>query len=434
MVLASPPLSLEQARVALADEWTRRDPRSPAEIAAFYREAEGLGADLDAWHQTEERRTWTEQLVYVARSIGAAAAVDIGCGAGHDLRALREAGLSVVGVEPNGELAAALRDDGLRIVSNVAQAPIEDAALLVCVDVLEHVADPESFLAGIAARARPNCVLFETTATFDCGTPLHLPENRGWHPGRVLETHGWQVIDRGERVRVWQRLAPVGTASAGLLICAYRGLTVQTHEAVLSLLGRDGWRRHPVKHGDALISRSRSIAVSRWWAETNDDVFLMIDDDILFDPDEAESVVALAREKRGIACAAYPVRNGGHLAIRGLGAPIHFGPNLPPLELRYAATGFMACHRDVIDALVPTMPLCHGNQPWAFWPLFLPLVIEDAPSGGHNYLSEDWAFSERARQAGFTVWLDPTVKLGHLAVVPINVSNMSLVYGALQHG
>ncbi len=33
---------------------------------------------------------------------------------------------------------------------------------------------------------------------------------------------------------------------------------------------------------------------------------------------------------------------------------------------------------------------------------------------GHIYLSEDWAFCQRARDAGFDCWLDPSIRLGHM--------------------
>jgi hypothetical protein len=62
--------------------------------------------------------------------------------------------------------------------------------------VLEHLTDPEAFLTGIAARAPVGCLLFEATATHDATTPLHLAENRGWHPGRALESQGWRWSTR----------------------------------------------------------------------------------------------------------------------------------------------------------------------------------------------------------------------------------------------
>ncbi|KKM80817.1 hypothetical protein LCGC14_1335930, partial [marine sediment metagenome] len=31
-----------------------------------------------------------------------------------------------------------------------------------------------------------------------------------------------------------------------------------------------------------------------------------------------------------------------------------------------------------------------------------------------EYVSEDWAFDQRARELGYSIWADPTIKLGHM--------------------
>jgi hypothetical protein len=85
----------------------------------------------------------------------------------------------------------------------------------------------------------------------------------------------------------------------------------------------------------------------------------------------------------------------------------------------------------VIEAMVPTLPLCHEATHFSFWPLFDFRVVEDAHTGGHNYLSEDWNFCERAIELGFKVWLDPTLMLGHLGTVAIHAGNMDAIHSAV---
>lgn len=431
MTLADRP-TIQDARSALAAEWASAAPATPDEVLAFYEGSQQLQHDLDAWHREPERRSWTEMLVYIAGQIGAKRAVDIGAGAGYDLKALRDAGLShLCAVEPNQALAWHMIDAGIvdALLNTVDQdwSYVEQADLLVCFDVLEHVPDPEAFLGSIAHRARLGAVLVETTATSDIATPLHLEANRGWHPGHCLDAAGWVKIDQRDRVRVWQRVKESVAEQASVLLCAYRACSIPTMQAILAL-GGSGWRFLP-KWGDALISRARSQIVSAWHAETADDVFLMIDDDITFRPEDAERIVALAREHRSIVCAAYPVGDGGHTAIRSLNrSTLEFGPGLRLVEVEYAATGFVACHRDVIDALAPTLPLCHPDQSWGFRPYFLPMVAPMSTAAGIDvdaYLSEDWAFSLRARQQGFRIWLDPTITLGHQKQAELTVKNMT---------
>lgn len=434
----------DDPRARLAAEWKAAAPRTDAEIARFYQESRCLGEDLESWHTHPERRAWTDMLVHVAKEIGAAWIIDVGCGAGHDLCALRKASiaapwcavLELLGVEPNAFLRRGLREKAITAVPSIDDVSLllKDADLLICIDVLEHVHDPETFLGDIARRAKVGCVLFETTATFDTTTPLHLRANRGWHPGRVLERYGWQEVDKSSRVRVWRRVAEEGSQRASLLLCAYRSVSSESLTSLLALTAGDahGWRLR-VKTGDALISRSRSIVLTSWYRETNDDVCLMVDDDIVFSPADADHITELCRSGYDVIGGAYPVHDGGHLAVRYFPGTreVRFGPGNAPTELQYAATGFLAIHRRVIDALVQTMPLVHENASWSFYPLFPLMVVDDEAAGGHALLSEDWSFTELARRAGFRVWLDPTVILRHASTIPLSVRNMSDVHDAI---
>jgi len=89
----------------------------------------------------------------------------------------------------------------------------------------------------------------------------------------------------------------------------------------------------------------------------------------------------------------------------------------------------MACHRDVLDALIPTLPLCHASESWAFWPLFDTAIV---PMGQTlAYVSEDWGFSYKAREADFTIWMDPRVIATHLKEVGINMNNMAAMHAAI---
>jgi Methyltransferase domain len=449
---------LPRARAALAEEWRAKEPKTPEEVAHFYERAQGLADDLEAWHALPERQDWTRMLVHVARQEVAQRlrgptqplyVVDVGCGAGHDLLALGAAlgrDVSLHGVEPNQALRWALQMQSRAPVScypDVGRVNVESAGLLVCIDVLEHVPDPESFLGDVAQRAPIGCLLFEATATHDTGTPLHLVENRGWHPGRVLEQHGWELADRDQsgRVRVWRRLREAGGQRAGLLLCAYRSVSLRTAQSLLDLcagkaaLEGNRWRVR-IKGGDALIARSRSIILTSWHRETNDDVCLFVDDDVVFSAQDADRLTELCRGGHDIICGAYPVHDGSHLACRFLEGTgeVSFGPGQPPLEIACAATGFMAVHRRVFDHLIERgyMPLCHADQPWSFYPLFQPRSVLTQDGESHEWLSEDWAFSDLARSAGFAVWLDPQTRLEHRGDCGISVRNMAAMHAAMQ--
>lgn len=228
---------------------------------------------------------------------------------------------------------------------------------------------------------------------------------------------------------------PVEAVRGTILLCAWRDMKIETAESLLQL--RDlGWG-YAIVRGDALIARSRARAVSNWYKNCPDeDAFLMIDDDVVFTAEHAASVLALAREKRSIAVGAYVVKDGGHLACRRFpGQEITFGPDVAPVEIEYPATGFMAVHRDVIDAMVAAknpdgsdvFPYCDafGLSPmWPFFDTFCKKWNEGEENERWEYLSEDYAFGEQARRLGFKVWLDPSVILFHLGTFPYNVYDM----------
>lgn len=228
---------------------------------------------------------------------------------------------------------------------------------------------------------------------------------------------------------------PALATRATVLLCAWREMKIATAECLLKL--RDlGWG-YAIIGGDALITRSRAKTVSNWYRKCLDeDVFLMLDDDVVFQPEDAAKVVELAKQTRSIACGAYPVKDGGHLACRRfVGQDIVFGPDSPPVEIEYAATGFMAVHRDVITAMIeakkpdgePLFPLVDHKGLSPFWPFFDTFNVKHNAGTDQEFwdsLSEDYAFCEQARRLGFKVWLDPSVILFHLGTYPYNVHNM----------
>lgn len=441
-MVMTPPLEAamtpKEAREALSAEWASRAPSTDADIAAFYRESEHLAADLEAFHSDPGRQSWTRAIVYLAKTQGVERVVDIGCGAGHDLIALAEAipDLELVGVEPNDALrdhvASEARGTVAHMTADVQYAPIETADMLVCIDVLEHIPDPESWLTAIAQRAPIGCWLVEATATHDCGTPLHLKENRGWQPGRALEGAGWENVQAQGRFRVWQRVREAVQPRATLMLCANRSVSIPTFRSILTMqeaLHDQRWRVYI--GGEAGIHRARNIAASRWYRETADDVFVMVDDDIVFNPQDIERLVDRCRNGYPLICGAYPVRDGGHLALRGLSEDVYFGANLEPMEIGSLATGFVAVHRDVLDKIIPTLPLCHAMTPFAFWPLFAFENSQDS-EGDWEHLSEDYFFSKLAREHGFSTWLDRSIFLGHLGTVEIGVRNMREIHAATQ--
>ncbi len=168
--------------------------------------------------------------------------------------------------------------------------------------------------------------------------------------------------------------------------------------------------------GDALIERTRARAATHFLKDTNYDVLLQVDDDIGFSPDDAVQVAEQAVEY-GIVCGVYLTRHrtaGVPTSYLEPGQSVRFFSGDPtPVEIRWGGGGFMAVHRRVFERLAEDQPLCHEGEELEHYPFYQTAVVPDPVSGKPILLSEDWAFCERARRAGFGVWANPNVRLTH---------------------
>lgn len=199
--------------------------------------------------------------------------------------------------------------------------------------------------------------------------------------------------------------------------------------------------------GDALISRTRSQLATKFYegirhpkTEEQADVMVILDDDVQFDPRDLWKIVRQARERQEPVGGIYVTRSRKpHLASRLLpDHPITFGhAGLVPIQ--YLATGFMAIPWKCVDAIVTMgvspgftnhmggtdfLSFCVlGTGELPMWDLFRPFVVRE-PDGRLHYLSEDWAFCERMRQAGFSIWADSSIILSHRAYVSITVHDL----------
>lgn len=206
--------------------------------------------------------------------------------------------------------------------------------------------------------------------------------------------------------------------SVCVAMCVHRGIDPQAFK-LLSLLQAcpDPQVFTMVQQGDALIDRSRAIVASRFLENTECDVLFFLDDDIIYNPKEVIKIsqLMLKDDRLDIVGGAYMVKTdkNPHFAIKTLDdKPLIFGENGAIEEVMYVSTGFMGIHRRVIQKMVDSgkFPLCHPND-FRFYPFFKP--TEKQVEGNWIYMSEDWAFCDRARELGSKIWVDTTVKLGH---------------------
>ncbi len=167
--------------------------------------------------------------------------------------------------------------------------------------------------------------------------------------------------------------------------------------------------------GDALVERARSTCATLFLT-TDADVLMSIDSDIVnFTPEHVQTVCEGA-EEHGVVSGLYvtrgtPVSNPRPSVVPQNGVEINLRePEL--VEMRWLPQGFIAVHRRVFEEMKKTLPVLHELK-GGMWPFYQTFEFDD-PDEGRILLGEDWAFCERARQAGFKSYLDPSVTVGHV--------------------
>jgi hypothetical protein len=186
--------------------------------------------------------------------------------------------------------------------------------------------------------------------------------------------------------------------------------------------------------GDSLITRSRSLLVSRFLDNPRATHLMFIDADIAFEPDQ---FLRLLRLDKDFAAGAYPLKQidwralparavaGEPLAAAGL---TYVGQICVGDELRrdagfatakYAGTGFQLIKRCVFERLIGAHPelkfrAVHtmSNEKPSGDTLYALFECAIDPLTG-VYLSEDYAFCARWRALGGEIWLDLRSRLMH---------------------
>jgi 2-polyprenyl-6-hydroxyphenyl methylase/3-demethylubiquinone-9 3-methyltransferase len=135
-------------------------------------------------------------------------ALDVGCGAGLLAEPLARLGAKVTGLDASQELIAAARDHaaamGLAIDyrSGELQELEGQFDLITCMEVIEHVAEPAAFVAGLARRLAPDGLLVMSTPNATGWSKL-LMITVGEGLGRIPKgTHDFAKFIAPERLKL----------------------------------------------------------------------------------------------------------------------------------------------------------------------------------------------------------------------------------------
>lgn len=220
-----------------------------------------------------------------------------------------------------------------------------------------------------------------------------------------------------------------------ICVCTWRDIDIKTVTAINHTLRSQNPKFDVIYGtGDALIDRTRSVNATRFLQNKSmGEVLLFIDSDIVFEPRDAITLAKLCNQGYPVIGGFYVTRNEDlpRPAIRLKPSEwTNFDASGEPIEIIYASTGFMAIHRKVLEDLAKDLPLCNPGDNSELYPFFQPRAFdhgesEEVTGSGWEYLSEDWAFCELARQKGYKIHLAPTVQVGHQGLRTFWVNDLS---------
>jgi hypothetical protein len=178
--------------------------------------------------------------------------------------------------------------------------------------------------------------------------------------------------------------------------------------------------------GSSAIDLARCIAASQALKDALDSV-LFIDSDIKFDPADA---IKLLNSPEPIIAGLYARKQLGQgSAFTFLPPPeiesIKYGEWCDELYPVYGVgAGFMRIKVSALGAIAHRLelPFCRLGDEYG-WPFFMPLVVEQDCE--LRYQTEDYAFCQRAREAGIVPKVDPSIRLYHIGDYPYGAEEAS---------
>lgn len=168
--------------------------------------------------------------------------------------------------------------------------------------------------------------------------------------------------------------------------------------------------------GCSVVSRARNLLANDF-LKSECDTMLFIDADMTFNPNDIIRLLAwtskpdrnivggvgCARKKQTTYYSMLDQDEDGNLLMDRMGL----------VRAKRMGTGFMMIQREVIETLTAAHPEWEYHDASANRDLH---SLFDFMSTREGYIGEDYLFCDRARAHGFEVWIDPTIKLGHMGL------------------
>jgi hypothetical protein len=196
-----------------------------------------------------------------------------------------------------------------------------------------------------------------------------------------------------------------------VILVPFSGFIHQQCDNALRELERRGYQVRRVG-GYAAIDQGRNQMATDALIDGFEET-MWIDSDVDFNPDAIEQL-----RGHGLPMVSGIYAQKGRRALASHIIPgtskMVFGQGGGPIEILYAATGFLLVRREVYLRVQLRLGLAVANERFGSptIPFFQPKMFQI--QDGYWYLAEDYAFSERVRSVGFKVVADTSIRLWHV--------------------
>lgn len=209
-------------------------------------------------------------------------------------------------------------------------------------------------------------------------------------------------------------------------ICSMRGTKYTTWARVSDMMdwsASQGIRMEvKAREAESLICRARQRSLADFYYQPEFTHLMTLDDDIIIQPD---ALIKMLNADKSVVGGFYRLKTHEYMGVaqRPKGRKwVSVLKEQKLVEADYVSTGCMLTKREVITDMINAYPELEyeenltGTKLWAF---YMPFIFDNGDF--REYLSEDWAFCQRARDIGHSVWVHGGIQCGHWGEVPFTL-------------
>lgn len=180
-----------------------------------------------------------------------------------------------------------------------------------------------------------------------------------------------------------------------------RGIKPKTAQSLLEMISQSPYDFHIVVSTKGYNTAENRNYITAQAMRANCTHLLLLDDDMIYEPD---GLVKLVKSGKEIIGGAGKVRNleqeDKNMVVEYLDGQEKTDKEFSETQDIFKVNAIGGCLLLIDLSIIPKLktPL--------FW-----YKVHDI---GMVEMSNDWWFCERAREAGYDIWCDPTIKLGHI--------------------